>query len=201
MRPSVTRPSRSWARASASDASAARRGMCFRSVLSSRSSVSLGVASTKIGSTCEARCGSRPAFTKRRLATAGGSVHHAHGKRRVGVHLLDARLPETDRVRQSLAITRTGQQFQEEVLVLLVERAQPLGNNPQRRLRTGVGCRSRWPRCAVGVRPDRRSSADCCTEPGSTLAPAALSVGRRAAESAHVAKKACRSSSRSEALA
>ena len=56
-------PSRSCERALISDGSMARRGKCLRSSLSSRGSVSFGVASTKMGSTWAARCGKRPAFT------------------------------------------------------------------------------------------------------------------------------------------
>jgi len=77
------------------------------------------------------RCESRQeaGLHERRLAAAGRTVDEADRERGVGGGLFDARFPEADRFRQSVAIARAGQQLQEKVGVVRVERTKALGDN------------------------------------------------------------------------
>ena len=73
-----------------------------------------------------------PRLDQRRFTAPGRTINHPHTKRLVRVSRLDPRLPKPQSVRQPLSVARTGQQFEEEVGVVLVERAESLGNDPQR---------------------------------------------------------------------
>ena len=202
LRPSVTRPSRSCARASASDASAASRGMCFRSVFSSRSSVSLGVASTKMGSTCAARRGSRPAFTSDDLPQPEGP-YMTPTANVASASIFSIRVFQKRIVSGSPSRSRgPGSSSRKKSLSSSSNERRPLGT-----IRSG-GCE---PESGVGVdgrgvlsasAPNRGSTA--CRSAGAGLDACPSWLGQYAAdasESGQVAKKACRSSSRSEALA
>ena len=73
--------------------------------------------------------GQQSRLHQRRLAAAGRSVDQPHRKGPVGVHFLDAVLPETDAVGQPFPIPSPGQQFQEEIGILRIERPQPFRND------------------------------------------------------------------------
>ena len=71
-----------------------------------------------------------------------GTVDQPQPKRLVD--LLDLSLPESDAVRHSIPVPRSGKQFQEEVGILFIEGSQPLGDDLDRSL-VGVGLPgSRW---------------------------------------------------------
>ena len=82
--------------------------------------------------------GQKSRLDQRRLAAARGAVDQPDLESQVGVDLLDLALPELDAVRQSVPIPRTGQEFQEEVGIMLIERSQPSWDDLDRSL-VGVG--------------------------------------------------------------
>ena len=82
--------------------------------------------------------GQKSRLDQRRLAAARGTVDQPDLEGQVGVDLLDLALPESDAVRQSVPVPRSGKQFQEEVGIMLIERSQPLGDDLDRSL-VGVG--------------------------------------------------------------
>ncbi len=198
--PSVTWPSRSCARTSASDASLARPGMCLRSALSSRSSVSLGVASTKMGSTCAARCGSRPAFTSDDLPQPEGPYITPTGNV-ASASVSSMRVFQNRIVSGSPSRSRgPGSSSRKKSLSSLSNDRSPLGTirsggcEPE----SGVGVGS----CGVLSLAARTVAAagryGIGTWVGRTLVSAAI---RPLAESLQVARNASRSSSRSVAVA
>ena len=76
-----------------------------------------------------AQPGQQPRLDQRRLAAARRAVDQADAERRVGVGRLDPGLPEPEALGQAVAVARAGQQLEEEVGVVLVERPQPLGDD------------------------------------------------------------------------
>ena len=85
-----------------------------------------------------AQPGQESRLDQRRLAAARGTVDQPHLESQVGVDLLDLSLPESDAVRQSVPVPRSGKQFQEEVGIMLIEGSQPLRDDLDRSL-VGVG--------------------------------------------------------------
>ena len=73
-----------------------------------------------------AQPGQQSRLDQRRLAAARGTVDQPDPEGQVGVDLLDPALPEPDALGQSVPVPRSGEQFQEEVGVVLVEGSQPL---------------------------------------------------------------------------
>ena len=69
---------------------------------------------------------------QRRLAAARRAVDQADAERLVRVGRLDPVLPEPQALRQAVAVARAGQELEEEVGVVLVERPQALGDDPDR---------------------------------------------------------------------
>ena len=82
--------------------------------------------------------GQKSRLDQRRLAAARGTVDQPHPEGLVGVGPFDPGLPEPDAVGQTVPVPRSGQQFQEEVGVMLVEGPQALGDDLDRSL-IGVG--------------------------------------------------------------
>ena len=139
--------------------------MCFRSILSSRSSVSLGVASTKTGSTCVGQMRQQTGLHQRRLAATRRSVHHAHGERRVGVHLLDAifqkriesgspsrsRGPGSSSRKKSLSSSSKERRPLGTILIGWLSEASSLRRRPGASQVRGSGAavRGRAPRCSL----------------------------------------------------
>src|SRR6516165_9799434 len=72
-----------------------------------------------------AQPGQESRLDQRRFPAARGAVDQTDLERPVGVDWLDPSLPELEAVRQSVAIPRSGEQFHEEVGIMLIERAQP----------------------------------------------------------------------------
>ena len=75
---------------------------------------------------------------QRRFPAARGTVDQPDLEASVGVDLLDPALPELDAVRQSVSIARAGQEFQEEVGIMFIERSQPSWHNLDRPM-AGIG--------------------------------------------------------------
>ena len=73
--------------------------------------------------------GQQPRLDQRRLAAARGAVDQADLEGGVGVGRLDAGLPEPERIGKAVAVAGAGEQLEEEVGVVLVERPQPLGHD------------------------------------------------------------------------
>ena len=82
--------------------------------------------------------GQKSRLDQRRLSATRGTVDQPHLEGQVGVDLLDLSFPESDALRQSVPVPRSGKQFQEEVGILLIEGSQPLRHDPDRSL-VGVG--------------------------------------------------------------
>ena len=76
--------------------------------------------------------GQQARLDQRRLAAARGTVDQADPEGLVRVGRLDPGLPEPDALGQAVAVARAGQQLQEEVGVVLVERPQSLGDDLDR---------------------------------------------------------------------
>ena len=72
-------------------------------------------------------------FHQRRLAAAGGTVNQPDAKTCGDIGRFDAYLPESQPLGQPVAVARAGQKLEEELSVVLVERSQPLGHNPDQR--------------------------------------------------------------------
>ena len=90
--------------------------------------------------------GQESRLDQRRLAATRGTVDQPHLESQVGVDLLDLSLPESDAVRQSIPVPRSGKQFQEEVGIMFIEGSQPLRDDLDRSL-VGVGlpgCGREW---------------------------------------------------------
>ena len=90
--------------------------------------------------------GQKSRLDQRRLAAARGTVDQPDLESQVGVDLLDLSLPESDAVGQSIPVPRSGQQFQEEVGIMLIEGSQPSWDDLDRSL-VGVGlpgCGREW---------------------------------------------------------
>ena len=79
-----------------------------------------------------AQPGQQPRLDQRRLAAARGPVDQPDPEGRVGVGLLDPGLPEPEALGQAVPVPRAGQQFEEEVGVVLVEGPQPLRDDLDR---------------------------------------------------------------------
>ena len=73
-------------------------------------------------------------FHQRRLPTTRRSVDQPQPERQVGVDLLDLSFPKPNAVRQTISVTWSGKQFQEEVGILLIEGPQPFGDDLDRSL-------------------------------------------------------------------
>ena len=82
--------------------------------------------------------GQKSRLHQRRLAATRGTVDQPHLEGQVGIDLLDLSLPESDAVRQSVPVPRSGKQFQEEVGIMLIEGSQPFRDDLDRSL-VGVG--------------------------------------------------------------
>ena len=82
--------------------------------------------------------GQKPRLDQRRLPATRGTVDQPDPESQVGVDLLDLSLPESDALRQSVSISRSGQEFQEEVGIVLIERSQTFGDDLDRSM-VGVG--------------------------------------------------------------
>ena len=103
---------------------------------------------------CEA--GEEAGLDQRRLAAAAGPVDHAHREAWI-VAALDPVLPEPDAFGQALLVAWAGQKLEEEVAVVAVERAQPLGNNGNSVIRgRPVAFRLAWPRLPLASDAARR---------------------------------------------
>ena len=76
--------------------------------------------------------GQQPRLDQRRLAAARGAVDQADLEGGVGVGRLDPGLPEPEALGQAVAVARAGQELEEEVGVVLVERPQALGDDLDR---------------------------------------------------------------------
>ena len=83
--------------------------------------------------------GQQPRLDQRRLAAARGAVDQADLEGGVGVGRLDAGLPEPERIGQAVAVAGAGEELEEEVGVVLVERPQPLGDDLDGGAAVGVG--------------------------------------------------------------
>ncbi len=187
--------------ASAREVSAVRHGIGFRSALSSRSSVSPGVASTKIGSTCGARCGSRPAFTNDDLPQPEGPYMTPTGNV-ASASILSIRVFQNRIVSGSPSRSRgPGSSSRKKSLSSSSKERRPLGT-----IRRG-GCE---PESGAGIdgrgvlSTSARTVAPlpaAASEAGSTVASGARSVTASGSQSGHAAKNAWRSSSRSATLA
>ena len=73
--------------------------------------------------------GSKPGLHQRRLAAARWPVDQPDGKRLVGVALLDLCLPKANAFGQAVAVARAGEQLEEEVGIVGIERPQTFGND------------------------------------------------------------------------
>ena len=73
--------------------------------------------------------GQQPCFDQRRLAATRGSVDQPHPEGLVGVGLFDAILPEPNAVGQTVSVSWSGKQFQEEVGVVSIEGSQTFGDD------------------------------------------------------------------------
>src|SRR5262249_34525719 len=88
----------------------------------------------------------RARLHQRRLAATRRAVEQSHREGALGIGFFDAPLPEAEAVGQTLAVPRAGQQLQEEIGIVGVERTQPLRDDPDRRaLREGSGRRGLLP--------------------------------------------------------
>ena len=126
-----------------------------------------------------AQPGQQSCLDQRRLPAARGTVDQPDPEGLVGIDLLDLSLPEPDALGQSVPVPRSGQQFQEEVGIVLIEGSQPLRHDLDRSL-IGVGLSGRWAGVErlpglirVGAHGNRRVRA------GETVPPAVWRNKRR----------------------
>ena len=96
----------------------------------------------------------QPRFDQRRFAAARRAVDQSNRKRLVRIGLLDTRLPEPDAVGQPIPVSWPGQQFQEEVGILGIERPQAFRDDLDC-LAVGEGV-SPWPRLTGSAGRNRR---------------------------------------------
>ena len=82
-------------------------------------------------------------FDQGRLAATARSEDHAHREGLLRVGLLDADLPEVDALGEPVGASGAGEQFEEEIGVVLVEGSQALGDDPDLDLVPGPGGRRR----------------------------------------------------------
>ena len=159
------RPRRSAARASTRPSPGPARGTPCARPCSSRASVSAGGRLDVNRQHMLGQPGQQPRLDQRRLAAARGTVDQADPEGGVGVGRLDPGLPEPEALGQAVAIAGAGQELEEEVGVVLVERPQPLGDDldggPTRgRIRGGRSRRGLQGRAGRrGGRPAGRSPA------------------------------------------
>ena len=102
--------------------------------------------------------GQQARLDQRRLAAARRAVDQPDLERGVGVGRFDPGLPEPEALGQAVAVAGAGQQLEEEVGVVLVERPQPLGDDLDGRP-VGVGPRRRG-RCGVASWVEPGGGAD-----------------------------------------
>ena len=74
----------------------------------------------------------QPRLDHRRLAASRGPVDQPDAEGLVRIGRLDPRLPESEPVREPVAVPRAGQQLEEELGVVLVEGAEALRDDPDR---------------------------------------------------------------------
>jgi len=82
--------------------------------------------------------GQEPGLDQRRLAAARWAVDQADTKSLVGIRCFDPPFPEPEALGQAVAVARTGQELEEKMGVVLVERPQALGDDLDGRV-IGVG--------------------------------------------------------------
>ncbi len=108
--------------------------------------------------------GQEARFHQRRLAAARRAMDQTYWERVVGVDGFDARLPEPDTGGQAVAVARAGHELEEEVGVVLVERSQTLGHDPDRGFFRigGLNWRGRRGRSRRRGRGGRRADRSRC---------------------------------------
>ena len=70
-----------------------------------------------------------PRLDQRRLAAARGAVDQPHLEGGVGIGRFDPRLPEPQALGQAVSVAGVGEQFEEEIGVVAIERPQALGDD------------------------------------------------------------------------
>ena len=137
-------------------------------------SVSSGVASMYTGQHVLAQPGQQARLDQRRLAAARGAVDQPDLEGGVGVGGFDPGLPEPEALGQAVAVAGAGQELQEEVGVVAVERPQALGDDLD-----GRGRRSRAARGGGAVASAGRARRRA-TAPGAVAgSPDAASAWRK----------------------
>ena len=96
--------------------------------------------------------GKQPRLHQRRLAATRGTIDQTDPEGGICVGRLDPGLPEPEALGQAIAIARAGQELQEEVGIVLVERPQSLGDDLDRFTRGRIlgGARRRVDRARGG---------------------------------------------------
>ena len=100
----------------------------------------------------------QPGADHRRLPAAAGPAEQADAEGTLPLTGIDPDLPEAEALRQPVAIARAGQQAQEEVAILDVERPQALGSNLDCRPHSGVRGGRVLLRVGLSPRPCDRSA-------------------------------------------